>query len=158
MVKNTPVLLISCSLVLMNCHRAHATDEWHVEATPGVISQEIHFTNGDARLSGTVYLPEHGDHLPAVVALPGSSDPTRGSALFQHLGDNLPLMGIAVLTYDRRGSGKSSGSLENIDYDTLADDAIAGQRALAKLPCIDPHRIGFWGLRQSICPGGAQRR
>ncbi|MBV9181936.1 MAG: hypothetical protein JO356_11550 [Acidobacteria bacterium] len=42
MVKNTPVLLISCSLVLMNCHRAHATDEWHVEATPGVISQEIH--------------------------------------------------------------------------------------------------------------------
>jgi dienelactone hydrolase len=30
----------------------------------------------------------------------------------------------------------------------LADDAIAGQHALAKLPRIDPAKIGFWGLSQ----------
>jgi dipeptidyl aminopeptidase/acylaminoacyl peptidase len=30
----------------------------------------------------------------------------------------------------------------------LADDAIAGQHALAKVPRVDPTRIGFWGLSQ----------
>ncbi len=57
-------------------------------------------------------------------------------------------MGIAVLIYDRRGSGKSTGSFNDIDYETLADDAIAGQQALATLARINPKRIGFWGLSQ----------
>jgi hypothetical protein len=57
-------------------------------------------------------------------------------------------MGVAVLVYDRRGTGASSGSLKNIDYGTLADDAIAGQRALGDLPRIDPKKIGFWGFSQ----------
>jgi dipeptidyl aminopeptidase/acylaminoacyl peptidase len=57
-------------------------------------------------------------------------------------------MGVSVLVYDRRGTGASSGSLKNIDYGTLADDAIAGQRALGDLPRIDRKRIGFWGFSQ----------
>jgi hypothetical protein len=57
-------------------------------------------------------------------------------------------MGIAVLIYDRRGSGQSSGDIHNSDYETLADDAVTGQKALAKLSRIDPNRIGFWGLSQ----------
>jgi dienelactone hydrolase len=40
------------------------------------------------------------------------------------------------------------GTLNGIDYKTLADDAIAGQSALAKLPRIDAKRIGFWGFSQ----------
>ena len=55
-------------------------------------------------------------------------------------------MGVAVLVYDRRGSGDSTGTLNGIDYKTLADDAIAGQSGLAKLPRIDAKRIGFWGF------------
>src|SRR5262249_4825407 len=57
-------------------------------------------------------------------------------------------MGFAVLIYDRRGSGASSGTLKDIDYATLADDAIAGQNALTKLPRIDANKIGFWGFSQ----------
>jgi pimeloyl-ACP methyl ester carboxylesterase len=38
--------------------------------------------------------------------------------------------------------------LKDIDYETLADDAIAGQNALAKLARINPKKIGFWGLSQ----------
>ena len=49
--------------------QASASDIWRVEGEPKVVAQEIQFTNGDARLTGTVYLPESGDHLPAVVAL-----------------------------------------------------------------------------------------
>src|SRR5215469_16200060 len=56
-------------------------------------------------------------------------------------------MGIAVLIYDRRGTGQSSGSHDN-DLATLADDGIAGQHALSKITRIDPNKIGFWGLSQ----------
>jgi len=57
-------------------------------------------------------------------------------------------MGIAVLAFDRRGSGQSSGDLSKADYETLADDAIAGQHALTQVSRIDPKKIGFWGLSQ----------
>jgi len=127
---------------------ALASDVWYVQAKPAVVAQEISFANGDTRLVGTAYLPENGDHLPAVIALHGASEPTRSAALYRHLCEGLPAMGIAVLTYDRRGSGESSGNRKNADYEALADDAIAGKNALAKFPRIDPKRIGFWGLSQ----------
>jgi pimeloyl-ACP methyl ester carboxylesterase len=57
-------------------------------------------------------------------------------------------MGIAVLVFDRRGSGQSSGDLSKADYETLADDAIAGQHALTQVSRINPKKIGFWGLSQ----------
>src|SRR5215468_4836207 len=125
-----------------------APDSWHVEARPKVLAQELKFSNAGANLVGTVYLPETGDRLAAVVALHGASDPTRDQALYRHLKQGLPAMGVAVLVYDRRGSGESSGNRQRADYETLADDAIAGKRALAKLPRIDPAKIGFWGLSQ----------
>ena len=127
---------------------AAALDSWQVAGIPRVTAIEMKFMNGLVQLSGTAYLPETGDHLPAVVALHGASNATRNSGIFRHLREGLPAMGIAVLIYDRRGSGASSGSLRDVDYETLADDAIAGQRALASLPRIDPTKIGFWGLSQ----------
>jgi len=147
MIRRFLILPIWC-LCLVHDSSARASDLWHVEGTPKVVAQDLQFSNGSTTLSGTLYLPEQGNHLPAVVALHGASDATRDSALFRHLREGLPAMGFAVLIYDRRGSGKSSGSLRNIDYETLADDAIAGQRALAKVARIDPDKIGFWGLSQ----------
>src|SRR6266851_3749949 len=127
---------------------ADASSAWHVTGTPSVISQEIQFTNAGANLVGTLYLPSDGNHLPAVVVLHHAGAATRESGLYRHLQEGLPALGFAVLIYDRRGSGQSSGSLQGVDYETLADDAIAGQHALAKLSRIDPAKIGFWGLSQ----------
>jgi dipeptidyl aminopeptidase/acylaminoacyl peptidase len=127
---------------------ASVSDPWHVAATPTVVSQEVHFANAGADLVGTVYLPNIGDHLPAVVVLHHAGAATREAALYRHLREGLPTLGFAVLIYDRRGSGQSSGSLRGVDYETLADDGVAGQHALAKLSRIDPAKIGFWGLSQ----------
>src|SRR5215472_12022198 len=126
----------------------NAADLWHVAATSSSLSEEIRFTNGDATLRGTVYLPKTGNRLPAVVILHHAGLPTRQAKLYRHLCDGLPAMGIAVLVYDRRGSGQSSGNLGNADFETLADDAVAAQHALAKFSRIDPNKIGFWGLSQ----------
>jgi len=126
----------------------NAADLWHVAATSSSLSEEIRFTNGDATLRGTVYLPKTGNRLPAVVILHHAGLPTRQAKLYRHLCDGLPAMGIAVLAFDRRGSGESSGNLSRADYETLADDAIAGQHVLNQVSRIDPKKIGFWGLSQ----------
>jgi len=146
--------LIAILLTAGLCHgsssdaSASATDLWHIAGTPTIISQEVRFTNAGANLVGTVYLPNTGDHLPAVVVLHHAGAATREADLYRHLREGLPALGFAVLIYDRRGSGQSSGSLQGVDYETLADDAVAGQHALAKLSRIDPAKIGFWGLSQ----------
>lgn len=142
----TRLFLTVCS-VQATYAQTNATDLWHTPA-PEIESQEMGFSSGNAHLVGTVYLPPTGDHLPAVVVLHSAAAATRDAGLYRHLREGLPAIGFAVLIYDRRGSGQSSGSLEDISYETLADDAIAGQQALASIPRIDPRKIGFWGLSQ----------
>ena len=135
--------------VLILCTQAlgasgNGSDLWHVTGTK-IASQEVQFSNGQAHLAGTVCLPETGDHLPGVVVLHHAGLATREAALYRHPKEGLPALGFAVLVFDRRGSGESSG---DFDFETLADDAIAGQRALAKIPRVDQTRTGFWGLSQ----------
>lgn len=132
----------------MTDRRTSGSKTWQVEGTPRITAQDIQFSNGSVRLSGTVYLPVEGEQLSGLVVLHSASMPTRKAKLYRHLYEGLPGMGIAVLIFDRRGSGKSSGSLRGVDYEALADDAIAGQRALQKLSRVDPNRVGFWGLSQ----------
>lgn len=80
------------------------SDGWRVEGDPKVIAQEIRFTNGDARLAGTVYLPEGGgDRLPAVVALHSALAATRSAGIFRHLREGLSAIGFAVLIYGPSG-------------------------------------------------------
>jgi uncharacterized protein len=146
----TAILLtmVSLPLAMSSDSSADTPDPWHVAGTPTVVSREVRFANAGANLVGTAYLPDIGDHLPGVVVLHSAGAATRESALYRHLREGLPALGFAVLIYDRRGSGQSSGSLDGVDYETLADDAVAGQHALAKLSRIDPAKIGFWGLSQ----------
>jgi dipeptidyl aminopeptidase/acylaminoacyl peptidase len=150
-VKLINAVLASCVVLLAATESKAASsvsDSWHVAAGPEATSEEIRFSNGSAHLVGTLYLPTNGDHLPAVVALHSAVAATRDSGLYRHLRDGLPAMGFAVLIYDRRGSGESSGDRRSSDFEALADDAIAGQHVLAKHPRIDPKKIGFWGLSQ----------
>src|SRR3546814_18123700 len=90
-----------------------------------------------------------------------SSDlsPLRSASLYDHLKTILPALGIAVFTYDRRGSGASGTKNAGGDFTLLADDAIAAARSLKSDPRIDPRRIGTWGLSQGgwISPLAASR-
>ncbi|MGA8762694.1 MAG: alpha/beta fold hydrolase [Candidatus Sulfotelmatobacter sp.] len=141
-------LLLCAGSCILALSPASATDSWHVTGTPAAITQDFPFTNGKVNLAGTLYLPATGDHLPAVVALHAALVANRDAELYRHLREGLPAIGIAVLLYDRRGSGGSSGNYDSSDYETLASDAVAGQHALAAISRIDPRKIGFWGLSQ----------
>ena len=121
--------------------------EWYFDETPEIAARELTFRSGDAVLSGTAYVPAEGDSLPGIVALHGASEPLRSSAAYEHLRVELPRLGFSVLLFDRRGTGESTGD-PDAGYAALADDGVAGKKALGRLPRVDPQRIGFWGLSQ----------
>jgi uncharacterized protein len=122
--------------------------QWSAPTTVSVVSVEKRFSNGSVELSGTLYAPDAAHKVPAMVVLHDASVPSQDAALYRHLEQMMPPLGMAVFVFDRRGSGKSGGSPANGDFDLLANDGIAAQRMLAVDPRIDPRRIGFWGLSQ----------
>lgn len=125
-----------------------ARPPWSAASSTKIVTESKTFRSGDATLSGTLYLPDGGTALGAVVVTHTASKPLRDMLLYRHLTEMLPPLGIAVLTYDRRGSGQSGGSLKDSDFAMLADDAIAAVQMLKTDARIDPHRIGIWGLSQ----------
>jgi pimeloyl-ACP methyl ester carboxylesterase len=109
-------------------------------------SVEVTFESHGAKLSGTLKVPTAEGQHPAVVWVHGSGEEHRdsNSTFFTDLLDPR----IAVLTYDKRGVGKSQGRCCPLDFDLLADDVLAAVGALRSRDDIDHDRIGLLGLSQ----------
>jgi hypothetical protein len=120
---------------------------WYAPPSVDVLTKSITFSNKGATLHGTLYLPLTNRPVPAVVVYHGAAEPLASTPLYMHLSRGLPQLGIAVLLFDRRGSGASSGT-NNVSYETLADDGIAGANALRVVPQVDAARVGYWGISQ----------
>jgi pimeloyl-ACP methyl ester carboxylesterase len=118
-------------------------------------TEDIAFRSVDGKeLRGTVYLPMGGDgqqQRAASVLVHGSGPQDRDgyASIIAVMADELAANGRIVLTYDKRGSGQSGGDGDRAGFDTLADDAIAGIRALAARPDVAPGRIGLAGSSQA---------
>lgn len=115
---------------------------------PPYIRRELSFRNGEVSLVGTLFLPKSPGPHPAVVAVQGATERTRDNPDYSLLSYVLPPNGIAVLLYDGRGAGRSTGNFETATFSDLAGDALAGVRELAQAPEIDSDRIGLWGISQ----------
>ncbi|QJU58922.1 alpha/beta fold hydrolase [Sphingomonas sp. AP4-R1] len=122
---------------------------WGVESRFPIEQRAFAFRNDGAELRGTLFLPRGGRNLPVVIAFHGAAAPSADHPLYGHLKAMLPPLGVAVLVFDRRGTGRSTGDdARKSDFDLLASDGVAAFRALAADPRFDPRRIGFWGLSQ----------
>jgi uncharacterized protein len=124
-----------------------ATLPWFAPPTTTVVTKTVTFANQGATLRGTLYLPVADHPVPAVVVYHGASEPLASTPLYRHLSQGLTQLGIAVLLFDRRGSGASSGK-NNVPYEALADDGIAGANVLRAMPQIDAAHVGYWGVSQ----------
>jgi pimeloyl-ACP methyl ester carboxylesterase len=124
-----------------------------INAGPAPSAQrEVHFNNPAAhnQLAGSLSLPDGEGPFPAVLLISGTGHNTRdedvsGHKVFLVLADALNRNGFAVLRYDKRGVGGSSG---NYDAATTADFASDAEAAIAWLkaqPHIDASRIGVLG-------------
>lgn len=101
-------------------------------------------------LAGTLTLPADPGQHPGAVLITGSGPQDRDETLLGHkpfhvLADYLTRRGIAVLRYDDRGVGKSSGNHATATTADFADDARAAARFLAQHPDVDSQRIGLIG-------------
>lgn len=119
---------------------------------PGYASSEVSFDNEPAKvkLAGTLTVPQGKGPFPAVVLVHGSGPIDRDGTVFGHkpflvLADHLSRQGIAVLRYDKRGVGQSTGKRGEATTLDLAADTEAALRFLRGRPEIDARRIGVVG-------------
>ncbi len=113
---------------------------------------EITFTNAEAGISlaGTLTLPRGPGSFPAAILLAGSGPLDRDEADSGHrpfliLADYLTRKGIAVLRYDKRGIGKSSGDYDSATTADFASDAEAALIFLKSRKEIAARKIGIIG-------------
>lgn len=115
-------------------------------------SRDVTFESADAgvTLAGTVTLPRGPGPHPAVVLISGSGPQDRNETIMGHepfhvLADHLTREGVAVLRYDDRGVGGSTGDHSAATSEDLADDAVGAIRRLAELPEVDTSALGLVG-------------
>ncbi|MBX3084990.1 MAG: alpha/beta hydrolase [Anaerolineae bacterium] len=113
--------------------------------------EEVTFSNGDVTLAGTLSLPPSDGPHPAVVLVTGSGPQDRNEDIgfqlkpFKVIADYLTRQGIAVLRYDDRGVGKSTGDFAAATSMDLASDAAAALAYLQTRKDITPTEIGMLG-------------
>ncbi|MDQ3230086.1 MAG: prolyl oligopeptidase family serine peptidase, partial [Pseudomonadota bacterium] len=107
--------------------------------------EEVTIKNGDVLLQGTLMLPATRGPHPVVVFAHGSGDATRNVAIWNPF---FLRLGMAVLSMDKRGAGKSTGDWHTASMDDIASDWLAGVAMLKQRADIDPRRIGVHGSSQ----------
>lgn len=107
--------------------------------------RNFRFDSDGAQLFGRLQLPERSPPYPAVVLVHGSGD-SPGTEWFYN-SDFFVANGIAALTYDKRGTGRSEGEF-TFDFEQLARDAIAAANVLLHEPGVASDRIGLSGYSQ----------
>jgi pimeloyl-ACP methyl ester carboxylesterase len=123
-----------------------------------VVSEEVGFSNGPVRLAGTLTLPKRSGPHPAIILIHGAGRtiPTRD---FGYWSSYFAGHGIAVLAFDKRGGGASTGDANTANYEDLADDVLAGLTYLQSRRDIADDRIGLYGTSNGgyIAPLAAAR-
>ena len=116
------------------------------------LAEEVRFVNptdGDT-LAGTLTMPTTPGPHRAVVMITGSGPQSRDEPVMNHRpflvwADALTRLGIAVLRYDDRGVGASTGNFNEARTADLARDVEAAVDYLRSRKEIDNQRIGLIG-------------
>ncbi len=109
--------------------------------------EDIQFPSAQLKLSGTLITPNSGEKHPAVILVHGSGAATREQIL--PYARFLVHRGMAVLGYDKRGVGESTGDWNEASFDDLAVDVVAAFEYLKARSDIDSKQIGLLGISQA---------
>jgi len=114
--------------------------------------EQVIFENTDAgiSLSGTFTRPAQKGKYPVVVLISGSGRHDRDGSMMTHrpflvLSDYLTRKGIAVLRYDDRGFGESTGDFSKATTADFAQDVLSAVHYLKSRSDINPDQIGLIG-------------
>ncbi len=116
------------------------------------IAEDVQFVNKKANitLAGTFTYPEGKGKFPTVVLITGSGPQNRDEELLGHkpflvLSDYLTRKGIAVLRFDDRGFGKSTGDFASATSTDFATDVEAAINYILTRKEVDKKKIGLVG-------------
>jgi len=109
--------------------------------------EDVRFANADVRLAGTLISPQKLAKHPAIILVHGSGAEDREYML--PLAHFLVRDGMALLGYDKRGVGKSTGDWRRASFDDLAGDVVAAFEYLKTRNDIDSTQIGLLGWSQA---------
>ncbi|HET9370129.1 MAG TPA: alpha/beta fold hydrolase [Vicinamibacterales bacterium] len=150
------------AIVAGACNRAPGVRGSAVARVIGPVDGTL--ANGDVRLSFRFEAPGQGDGpFPAFVIGHGSGEVRKEDCL--GLAGNLLRRGFAILCYDKRGVGRSTGTYVGVDainshelIPDLAADMAAAVRFIRNRPEVDPRRVGLIGGSQAgwIIPHAAR--
>lgn len=114
--------------------------------------EHISYDNSKAgvTLSGTLTLPHSKNPSPVALLIAGSGPHERDEAVLGHkpflvLADYLTRQGVAVLRFDKRGCGKSTGNYNKATSQDFADDVLAGVEYLKSRKEVNLNQIGLIG-------------
>jgi len=114
--------------------------------------EHISYNNpeADVTLSGTLTLPPSKGPFPVVLLIAGSGPIDRDETVFGHkpflvLADYLTRQGIAVLRFDKRGCGKSTGNYDQATSQDFSDDVLAGIAYIKSRKELNLNQIGLVG-------------
>ncbi|MAO48301.1 MAG: hypothetical protein CL527_06235 [Aequorivita sp.] len=114
--------------------------------------EEVSFQNmqDSITLKGTFTYPKTGGNFTTAILISGSGPQNRNSEILGHksfwvLADYLASHGIAVLRYDDRGVGESTGDFSKATSVDFAEDVVAAITYLEGRKEIDPKKIGLIG-------------
>ena len=124
-----------------------------VKGVKSIVTQDVTFSNGEVTLAGTLTLPSTEGPHPAVILISGSGPQNRDEEIpgipgyrpFTIIADHLAKSGIAVLRYDDRGVGQSTGDHTMATSADFATDTEAALRYLLNREEIDKTQIGLLG-------------
>jgi uncharacterized protein len=112
--------------------------------------EEITFpsSDGKARLAAALTIPPGAGPFPAALFIGGSGPMDRDETVAGHkpflvLADLFTKKGIAVLRYDKRGTGQSTGNYDQASISDLAGDAEAALTYLKGRKEVDAKRVGI---------------
>lgn len=103
--------------------------------------EEVTFRDRDVVLSGTLVLPSGKGPHPALIRVQGAGPQTRRNAYDGWFAYH----GVAYLSFDKRGTGTSTGDWREAGISELADDVLAAVRFIRQRNDIDPDQIGVEG-------------
>jgi pimeloyl-ACP methyl ester carboxylesterase len=112
--------------------------------------EKVIFNNGNIKLAGTLTIPSNEGKHPAVVMITGSGPLNRdeeymGMKPFKIIADHFTNKGIAVLRYDSRGVGESTGNVLLSTFPDFANDVMAAINYLKNRNEINASQVGLCG-------------
>lgn len=143
--------LSDCNLVgeVTRQDGARTTVAWAASTRSPITQENITVQAGGVMIGATLVRPSTIAPVPAVIVLHGGGDSSRAdSPPYTFWGDYLARRGFAVLLYDKRGNGESTGNWRTVGFDNRARDVVTLAEALAARHDIQANRIGLLAVSQ----------